>query len=533
VAAAKDFPLSITIRTVDRATSGIKRINEQLERSFKPFRKLSSELGSLRDNMGLPQMAEGIRGIGSAVRGVVRGLGVVGAAGGAAVFAFKRMNDEFDNLGDTAERLGVEVNFLSQMRGAAKRNGAEIEALDSSLGSFNKTVGQAKAGTGRFASFLKKVDPIMLRQVKATSSAEGALDLLADAMAKLHGQTDKQTALAVAAGIDPSLIPMLQKGSSALAQLRGQVGKSTGSLTESVKIAGEVDAAWHDMTDAFTGVKASLLQGIGPAFIGLTERAREFFTENREKIAAWAREFGEKLPERLARLGASLTRIKDEAIMPVVRAIGWIVDKLGGAESAVKILIGAWVAFKALQIGGELFKIGQGLVGIVGAATKAAKALRGVGAASGAAGAAGGAAGAGGQLALPFASAGGAGAVGAAGKAGRFARFAKFGRGAMRLGRGLGAVGAAAAAGEAGYSLGSWIDQKTGLSDRISGTGSQLMSREMIEMAMKAGAGKQSEAHVVVELKGAPPGTRTTTKVAGGLELDVDVGYQTMFGGAR
>lgn len=531
--ASKEFPLSITIRTVDKATSGIKRINDSLERSFKPFSKLSKELGSLHENMGLPQMAAGIRGIGSAVGGLVRGLGMVGAAGGAAVFAFKRMNDEFDDLGDTAERVGVDVDFLAQMRAAAERNGAEVGAMDSSLGSFNKTVGQAKAGTGRFASFLKKTSPVMLRQLKATSSTGEAFDLLANAMKRLDGQTDKQTALAAAAGVDASLIPLLAKGGAGIAEIRKQFEAEAGSMAKAAEEAGKVDAAWHSMKGSLTGVKAALVEGLGPAFRELTERAGRFVSENRDRIAAWAEDFGTKLPGRIS--------MAVDAVTKVVRAVASLVDKLGGAENAVKLFVGAWVTFKALQIGANL-------ASVLGGVVKLTTAMHALAAAGGAAGASNTAA-------------------------------------ALGLGAKAGLLGAALAA---GYAIGTLIDKIFDLSGKLSNLAIDLfgpagfaesdaakndrkrggrfkaMSDDELhalrhentpegrgaaqEWASRA-AGMSSEemarrsrpnlgtydlaqyaepgaAAVEVTFKNAPPGMRAETSTTGGLELDLTLGYQ-------
>lgn len=533
---SKEFPLNITIRTVDRATSGIKRINDSLEKSFGPFKKLGKELGTLRENMGLPQMAEGLRGIGSAVRGLVSGLGVVGGAGAAAVFAFKKLNDEFDNLGDTAERVGVDVDFLAQMHAAAERNGAEIEAMDSSLGSFNKTVGQAKAGTGRFASFLKKVSPVMLKQLKATGSTEEAFDLLADAMAKLHGQTDKQTALAVSAGVDPSLIPLLAKGSAGIAEIRKQFEGEAGSMKRAAAAAGKADDAWHSMTGSLSGVKAAIVEGLAPAFTELTKRAGAFVSKNRDKIAAWAKEFGEKLPGRINAVVAAVKRI--------ATVVGGVIDKLGGAENAVKLFVAAFLTFKAAQVVGNLIQVGAGVAKL----TKTMLALADAGSAAGASNA---------SVAL-----------------------------------GLGAQGGLVlAAAAAGYALGTLIDQVFDLSGKLSnlavdifgpieyeavqndrerGTRFTRMTDEELqglrhqntqegrgaaqewahrsatmgheEYARRANLGANDlsqfvgtlkPAELEVTFKNAPPGMRTETKTAGTLQLGVDIGIQTAFGGAR
>jgi hypothetical protein len=393
-AKSKEFPLSITIRTVDRASSGIQRINEKLERSFGPFKRLRTELGNLHENMGLPKIAAGFRGISSMAKDAAKAVGLVAAAGVGAAFAVKGLVDEYDQLGARAARLGMSVDGLASLQFAAEKSDVEVEELNSALGTFNKGIGQAKAGTGRFAGFLKRVSPELLRQVKAAKSNEEALGLMADAMVKLDDPT-KRAALAAAAfgGSGEAMIPLLGRGRAGVADLQAEFLKHAGSQQAAADAAGNVDDAMKNVSASMKGVKAAIMVGLGPALADLAARASSFLSENREQLAAWARDFGEKLPARIAALGEFLRRVKDDAIMPIVRAIGWIVDKLGGAENAVKVLIAAFVAFKGLQLVGHLGQVAQGLIGVATAATAATRAAAGGGAA-GAAGAAGGGAGA-------------------------------------------------------------------------------------------------------------------------------------------
>lgn len=369
----KEFPLSITIRTVDRATAGIKRINERLERSFKPFRDMSKEFGNLRQNMGLPKIADGLRGIAGMAKQLAVGLGVVGAAGAGAALAIKGIVDEYDALATRADRVGLSVDAMAQLEHAAAKSDVEVGELSSAMQAFNRSLGQAKAGTGRMAGFLKKVSPALLQQVKGAKNTEEAFGLMADAMVKVKDPA-KRAALATAAfgGSGTALIPMLTRGKSGIEELRAEFFRAAGSQEDAAAAAGAVDDALKDVGASMKGVKATILTGLAPALTDLAKRASGFFSEHREQIGAWVRDFGEKLPARIEALIGFLRRLRDEAIMPVVRAVGWIVGKLGGAESAVKILVAAFVAFKGLQLAGHLASVAQGLLGVAAAAGGAA-----------------------------------------------------------------------------------------------------------------------------------------------------------------
>lgn len=371
----KDFPLSITVRAVDRATSGLERINKKLDETFKPFRKLRDELGKLRDNTGIAKIGDGLRGIAGMAKSAAIGFGALAASGALAFHAIKGTIDQFDELGGTASRLGMTVDGLAQLRHAAQRSDVEVGELDAALGSFNKGLGLARAKTGKLYSFLGKVSPVLRKQVLATKSSEEAFGVMADAMLKVEDPA-KRAALAtqVFGGSGQALIPLLARGSAGVDELRKEYFRLAGSQEEAAGAAGEMDDSLIKARASLDSIKGKILVGIAPAFVMLTEKVTTFFSENRERMAEWAKEFGDKLPSRIEKLGGVLRQI-GSVLADVGRAIGWVVDQLGGAESAVKILVGAFLAFKGLQLVGHLGSIASGFVGVGTAATGAMGAI--------------------------------------------------------------------------------------------------------------------------------------------------------------
>lgn len=408
----KEFPLSIVLRTVDRATAGLKQANDRIERQFKPYKEFGQELSKFSENLGLPKLRSAFARVGQEIASLARQLGGLALGAVAAVYGFKRIVDSFDALGDKAERMAVSADFLAQLRYAAQRSGAEVEELDSGLTTFTKSLGQARAGTGRLASFLGRVSPALLKQVKAAKSNEEAFDLLADAMAKVQDPA-KRAALATAAfgGSGVALAPLLSKGSKGIGDLRKRYVELAGSQEDAVDVAGRIDDSAHDITAAIDGVKASLVVGLGPAFLQLMERVKKFFTENRERISAWIADFGEKLPGRINAFIGFMERLAS--------AIKDVWNFLGGAK-------GVLIAFAAVKLAGLVSSV----LSLVGALTRVVAGLRAASAAGGAAGA-------------PGVGGGGAGKAGGA----------------------LGVVAAAVG----GYEIGKSLDKEFNLSDRIAG----------------------------------------------------------------
>lgn len=293
--ADKKTHLSIVLRTVDQATAKIQAINAKLDAATKPVRDFKKALGDLREKSGLSDVADGFRGVGGAVTDLLGKLAMVGGVVAGAVIGLKSIIDEFDALGDKAEEVGTSVDFLAQMRYAAIKTGGSVEQLDAGLRNFQKSLGQARAGTGRMATFLTKVYPPLLKQLKGTKSNEEALGLLADAMAKLEDPA-KRAALAAATVGDPALATMLVKGSKGIQALRDEYAGMAGPQGEAVAASAEFGDSMDALKATTDGVKAALVTGLAPALKVIVDRMQKWLVAHRGDIAAWAKDIGERLP---------------------------------------------------------------------------------------------------------------------------------------------------------------------------------------------------------------------------------------------
>jgi len=98
------------------------------------------------------KVTKGLKGVGGVAAGVTRGVTKVGLAAtgaAAALSALVKVNVDFmDKLGKTANKLGIEVEFLQAMRFAAEQTGVKVEALDMGLQRFIRRAAEAAKGTG-------------------------------------------------------------------------------------------------------------------------------------------------------------------------------------------------------------------------------------------------------------------------------------------------------------------------------------------------------------------------------------------------
>jgi methyl-accepting chemotaxis protein len=373
VASKKEYPLSIVLRTVDRVTAGLRQISARIdnfwkrvgagaERAGAPWRRLGSSIKALGDAAGVPKvlsgLTSGLRGVASVGASVVKVLGAVAIGAGLGTAALKGQIDQLDALAKTADRLGLTVDALAELRFAAGQSGAGAADLDGALDGLSKRLGQARAGSGSLASFLEKVSPALLRQLKATKTNEEAFHLLADAMAKLEDPS-KRAALAAAAfgGAGGKLDNLLKQGSAGIEALRQEYAELAGSQEQAARASENINDAMARVSAIFDGVRSTIIEALAPAFLDLAERAKLFFQENRAEIAEWIRAFGEELPARIESLMATFNGIIG-VIKPVWKAMGG----LRGVAIALGVVLGVKLALALKALGVAMLTTPFGLI---------------------------------------------------------------------------------------------------------------------------------------------------------------------------
>lgn len=336
--ADKESTLAIVIRTVDKATAGLRAINERIKMLgllAAPLQLVGERLGALGKEAGVPRLASAFKGIGSATKGLFDKLkgDILGLGVGVSVVTagLMRMVDQFAGLADKSDRMGVTADFLAAMRYATEKSGASVDELDSGMDSFFKNLGLARANTGPLVAFLSKVSPALLSQLKATKSNEQAFRLMADAMAKVTDPA-KRLALAEKTGLGAALAPLLQRGSAGLNELQGAYVSIAGSQEDAAAAASEVDAAMKDLGAATQGVKAALIAGLGPALKEIVAQLKDWLVGNRDDIKAWAADFGKKLPGAISSVAG--------AIKSTLSTVNAIISAVGGFKT-VAVALGA------------------------------------------------------------------------------------------------------------------------------------------------------------------------------------------------
>ena len=217
-----------------------------------------------------------------------KGLGLLAgmtAAIGAAGVAMAKWTTGVlageQSLINLASETGVAVERLQELRYIAEVSNSDIGALDQSMVELSKTIGEAaQQGSEDFARL-----GISVRgsngQVK---DAAQVLDEVGDSFRRLNLSTSEQQSFAQKLGIEPSLITMLGRTSSEMAELSARA-RELGVLTEEqVGFTQDYNDSMTTMRFAMDGVRRLAAVGLGPEFKSMAESFTELLAANRDWI---------------------------------------------------------------------------------------------------------------------------------------------------------------------------------------------------------------------------------------------------------
>jgi hypothetical protein len=215
----------------------------------------------------------------------------------AAVNAVKALTiglaEQGEEAAETSRRIGLTAEAYQELKYAASFAGISTESFSNSMEKLNKTLGEAKVGTGALVSYLSKANPELLRQVQAAGSSEKAFNLLADAINQTKNPMDRAALATAAFGRSgQQMITMMEDGSVGINKLREEARKYGLVMSNEMAIASE---QFMDAQQRLGGVLKGLIITIGTPLIGPITEAMKGFTD-------WARE-GDNLSNTLKTIG--------------------------------------------------------------------------------------------------------------------------------------------------------------------------------------------------------------------------------------
>jgi hypothetical protein len=182
----------------------LKRIESAGERASGGLKGLGRQAELLRT---------GIRTLGGALIGVttVGGLGAL----------IDRSISAADAIGKTADKIGVGVEALQELRFAAKASGVEQQTLDMALQRFTRRAAEAAQGTGEAKDALAQLGIALRDQSGNLRRSEDLLGDVADAFARIEDPAERvRLAFKLFDSEGVALVNLLRNGSGALEEMR-------------------------------------------------------------------------------------------------------------------------------------------------------------------------------------------------------------------------------------------------------------------------------------------------------------------------
>ena len=325
----------MSVRTFD-----LRAIVRILDRASAPLRRMGGSIRRFAVMARLPQMASAFRGVTDAVGNLTAGLrrfvslgATLGA--GAMVAAVMQVSSGFAQAGDsvakTADRLGVGIEALQELRHAADLSGVQANTFDSSMRRLNRRMAEAVAGRNQQVATLFDRLGISLRDANGeVRTAADVLPELADAFAaNTNASVRTRMAFALFDSEGVSLVNMLAVGSERLAEMREEAHALGRVIDEE---AARESEGYIDTLTRFRAATTGLRNAIGaqliPVLQPLIESLAEWIAANREIIA-------QRVSEFVDRAVTALRGIDWQAVGQ------WFADIASGA-SALADAVGGW-----------------------------------------------------------------------------------------------------------------------------------------------------------------------------------------------
>lgn len=176
--------------------------------------------------------------MGAASKRVAPLLAALGAS--AVIGKLKRTVAALDNIGKTADKIGLTTDALQELRTIAESAGIAQGSLDSSLERFNKRLGEAQQGGGAASKVLKQLG--LDAGDLASMGLDKALSVTADRIAGLEGPTERAAAAAALFGREGvAMVNLMREGSAGMERMR-QEARDLGIIIDEDLVRGAEDA---------------------------------------------------------------------------------------------------------------------------------------------------------------------------------------------------------------------------------------------------------------------------------------------------
>jgi len=346
-------PLRLVLEGVDRITAPIRRVSRRIESLTAPIRRVRAGFLAMAKASGLSRIAGATARVGREMAALARRAALVGGAlATAAGIGLRRFVAFGDTVAKTADRIGISVEALQELRFAADRSGVSTSVFDQSLGAFSKRLGEARRGTGALATILRKSDPAFLKQIQRAQGVEEAFGLLVEKISSYENASDRSALAAAAfsrAGLP--LVNLANAGAEGMEALRLEARQLGFVLSEETARRSErLTDAWTNLGAVARGIATVIGAGLLPVVEQITGDVTKWARANQDLIRTRAEVFARDLAEVVKQTATAM-----KVAVPIVRDL---VGKLGG----FKVIASAVAALMAGKLLVAVYGLGAALL---------------------------------------------------------------------------------------------------------------------------------------------------------------------------
>lgn len=320
----------------------LKEVNSAAKASRKYLGDIGSSAGKLGTHVGLPL---------GLISGALSAFTVAGVK--QAVMSFAKLGDEVHK---SAQRLSMSTDEYQRLKYMAGQSGVDVEALGSSIGRLNKSIGMAGAGKNKeLASLLKHAGIAMHDANGQLRSGAELLPEVADLFARnTNATTQARIGNALFGKSWQTLAPLLAGGKEGIEQLSARFKKLNLLVSEDALIAAEAFGDQvEDLNLVLNSYGYSISAKLIPVLSPMIERTIEWAVANKDLIST-------KVSDFLLGIAKSLEQVDwksfAESVKSAVDGVKKFVDMCGGTRNA---LIALAVVMNIQTIGAIVGLIGS------------------------------------------------------------------------------------------------------------------------------------------------------------------------------
>ena len=312
------------------------------------LRDLFVSIGFDVDDSGLTELDRGLR----KTKTLILAVGAAAVASAGMLYTMARSTaNAGDKAAKTADKLGVQIEALQELRYAAELSGVAQNNFDTGLQRMTRRAAEAAKGTGVAKDAFKELGVVLTDSEGRVRRSEDLLADIAEGMAAIEDPS-RRVALAFklfdTEGV--SMVNMLRNGKDALLAMRKEAQSLGFVIAE--EDARSAEAFNDNLTRTkliITGIRNEVGVKLLPIFSALMVQFREWFFINRHIIKSGV--------EKTLQGAIALLRWLYRTGRMVVAMLSDVAELFGGIERVAKAAawaIGLFAGFQVLSAIGSL-----------------------------------------------------------------------------------------------------------------------------------------------------------------------------------